>query len=427
MREVFPGCFEYYLPDGLRVLAAPVDSVRSVSLGVWVRAGSRQDPPDHGGLAHLIEHMVFKGTRRRSALEIAKTIDTLGGQLNGSTSKESTFYFTTVLDEGFSEGLSVIADLVTQPRLAPEDLERERTVVLDEIRGAKDAPDDVAFELLAARMWGSEHPLGRSVMGSPAAVASAGHQDVVEHFGRTYVAPNSILVAAGRISPQQVVEEASRIPWDGGPRSQAASPPVYPGAGVSVAEKDIEQVHVALGFPTVPAPDPNRYTVEVMSSLLGGGVSSRLFQRVREERGLLYTVFSSTNYYSDAGALIVYAACDSGSLAQVLELIWEELADMAAGPPDPLDLHRAVQRLRSGFLLGQEDPSGQMARLGTAASLELPLLSPDQVVARLHGVTADQIQEMAKRTFRPTRATLALVGRTAEHMERAAGHLLEVS
>ncbi|MFO8034804.1 MAG: pitrilysin family protein [Candidatus Bipolaricaulota bacterium] len=427
MKEVFPGCFETRLPVGLRVLAAPMENVRSVSMGVWVRAGSRHDPPERGGLAHLIEHMVFKGTKRRSALEIARVIDALGGQLNGSTSKEATFYFTTVLDEGFAEGLSSMADLVTQPKLAPEGLERERAVVLDEIRGAKDTPEEVVFELLAARMWGTDHPLGRPVMGNPEQVKSATHQELVDQFNRTYVAPHSVLVASGRLSPEQVEEEASCIPWNGGPHSPLSSMPPSAGAGLSVNERDIQQVHIALGFPTVSAPNSQRYTVEVMSSLLGGGVSSRLFQRVREERGLLYTVFSSTSYYTDAGALIVYAACDGEHLAQVLELIWEELEHMAAEPPDTLDLDRAVQRLRSGFLLGQEDPSGRLARLGTAASLGLPLLSPDEVVARLQAVSAEQVQEMAQATFRPEQATLALAGPSADHMERTAGSLLGVT
>ncbi len=427
MREVFPGCFEARLPAGLRVLANPMERVRSVSLGMWLQAGSRHDPPGRGGLAHLIEHMVFKGTKGRSALEIAKEIDALGGQLNGSTSKETTFFFTTVLDEGFAEGLSIIADLTTQPRLTSRDLDRERTVVLDEIRGANDTPEDVVFELLAARMWGADHPLGRPIMGSPAAVRSTTHQDLLEHFNRTYVAPNSVLVASGRLSAERVVEEAARLPWNGGATGVPASPAPSPGAGLSLAERDVQQVHIALGFPAVAAPNPRRYTVEVLSSLLGGGVSSRLFQRVREERGLLYTVFSSTSYYTDAGALIVYAACDGENLAQVLELIWEELEDMATSPPDPLDLDRAVQRLRSGFLLGQEDASGRMARLGTAASLGLPLLPPEDVLARLETVSAEQVQEMAQATFRPERATLALVGRSAERMERTARRLLEVA
>ncbi len=426
MREVFPGCFEARLPAGLRVLVTPMQNVRSVSLGMWVQTGSRHDPPGRGGLAHLLEHMVFKGTEGRSALEIAKVIDALGGQLNGSTSKETTFYFTTVLDEGFAEGLSVIADLVTQPRLTSQDLKRERAVILDEIRGAHDAPEDVVFELLAAQMWGGDHPLGMPIMGSPAAVRSTAHEDLLEHFARSYVAPSSVLVASGRLSAEQVLEQAARIPWNGGSPNLPACTPPSPGAGLTMAEKDIEQVHIALGFPTVPAPDHQRYTAEVVSSLLGGGVSSRLFQRVREEKGLLYTVFSSTSYYTDAGALLVYAACDDENLAQVLELIWGELEDMATNMPDSLDLERAVRRLRSGFLLGQEDTSGRMARLGTAASLGLPLIPPEEVVARLEAVSGDQVRQMAQTTFRPEQATLALVGRSPERMEQIAGRLLEV-
>ncbi len=426
MREVFPGCYECHLPSGLRILSVPMEHVYSVSLGLWVRAGSRQDPPGRGGLAHLLEHMVFKGTQRRSSLEIAQIIDALGGQLNGSTSKESAFYYTSVLDEGFGEALSVIADLVTQPRLDQKDLERERLVVLDEIRGALDMPEEVVFLLLAEQMWGADHPLGLPVMGTPQAIREATHEELLEQFACSYVAARSVLVASGRLTPEEVEEEAARIAWNGDNRTFPPSSPPAPGAGLRIAEKDVEQVHLALGFPTVPAADPRRYTAEVLSSLLGGGVSSRLFQRVREERGLLYTVFSSTNYYTDAGGLIVYAACEAENLDPVLELIWEELEDMSHSPPDRFDMQRAVQRLRSGFLLGQEDPSGRMARLGTAASLDLPLLSPEAVVSRLEAVTAEDVQELARDTFQRPRATLALVGRSGDRIRRTAERVLEV-
>jgi len=427
MKQVYPGCYETHLPVGLRILALPMANVYSVSLGIWVRAGSRHDPPRRGGLAHMLEHMLFKGTQRRSALEIAQVIDALGGQLNGSTSKESAFYYTSVLDEGFSEALSVMADLVTQPRLDPKDLERERLVVLDEIRGAMDMPEEVVFQLLAAQMWGDDHPLGLPVMGTPQAVKETTHDELLERFAGSYVAPHSVLVAVGRLTPEQVEQEASRVAWNGGNGRVSPSAPPSPGSGLRVAERNVEQVHIALGFPTVPAADPKRYTAEVLSSLLGGGVSSRLFQRLREERGLLYTVFSSTSYYSDAGALIVYAACEPESIAPVLELIWAELEDMAAVAPDRLDMQRAVQRLRSGFLLGQEDPSGRMARLGTAASLDLPLLSPEAVVARLEAITAEDVQALARATFQRRRAAAALVGRSGEHIQRTAEQVLEVS
>ncbi len=426
MNELYPGCVEGWLPSGLRVLAVPMDHVHSAAMGVWIRVGSRHDPPGQQGLAHVLEHMVFKGTQRRSALEIAQVIDTLGGHLNGATNKETTFYFTSVLDEGFTEGLSVITDLVSQPRLLPQDLERERTVILEEIRGVEDAPEDVVFELLAARLWGADHPLGWPVSGSRQAVTELTHPDLVAHFQRSYVPSRSVLVACGSITPDELLEEAEQIPWgDGHDNAQLSSPPT-PAAGLTLAERDIQQVHIAMGFPTVPATDPRRHTVELLSSLLGGGVSSRLFQRVREERGLLYTVFSGTSYYSDAGALSVYAACDNENLEQVLDLIWAELTDMAQEPPDARDLDRAKRRLRSGFLLGQEEPAGRMARLGTAASLGLPLLPPQEILARLDRIGASDVQELAAATFRPERAVLSLVGRSAAFMERAAGRLVEV-
>ncbi len=427
MEELFPGLFHHRLPSGLQLLVEPMPGMRSVALGIWVRAGSRDDPPGKGGLAHLLEHMTFKGTGRRSALEIAQAIDSLGGNLNGSTGKETTFYYTTVLGEGLPTALEVLGEMLTQPRLSPQDLERERAVVREEIRGAEDDPQDLVLRLLFGRLWGEGHPLGRPILGSEEEVATLRAEDLERFFQEQYRPARLILAAAGQVSPQRLADQAAAL-WPAG--RDGGSPhryPPSPGRGLVVGERDLQQVHLALGFPTVPAGAEERYGLEILSTLLGGGVSSRLFQRVREERGLVYTVFSSTAYYTDAGALLVYAATEERRLPEVLALVWEELEALTRNPPSREEVARASQRLRGSFLLGLEDPAGRMFRLGTNAALGRPILPVVEVERRLQAVTPDQVRQLAARFLSPERAVTAVVGAKAERLRRLVRSHVEVA
>ena len=427
MEELYPGLYSHRLPSGLYILVEPMERVRSVALGVWVRAGSRDDPPGKGGLAHLLEHMAFKGTMRRSALEIAQAIDALGGNLNGATGKESTFFYTTVLEEGLEAALEVLGEILTQPRLAPEDLERERTVILEEIREAEDNPQDVALRLLFEQLWADGHPLGRPVLGTLEAVSRLSVEDVRGFFKQHYRPARMILAASGKLDCEELIGRVERV-WptgtDGEPPRRVA--PV-PKAGLAVGERQIQQVHLALGFPTVKAGAEERYGLEVLSAILGGGVSSRLFQRVREERGLVYTVASSTAYYTDAGALMVYAATEERRLPEVLEIIWREIEDLSRTPPTEEEVARAVARLRGSFLLGLEDPSGRMFRLGTNAALGREITPIAEVERRLLSVTPDEVRDLAARFLKPELAALALVGPSAARLERLGRPHVEVT
>ena len=427
MEELYPGLYSHRLPSGLYILVEPMERVRSVALGVWVRAGSRDDPPGKGGLAHLLEHMAFKGTMRRSALEIAQAIDALGGNLNGATGKESTFFYTTVLEEGLEAALEVLGEILTQPRLAPEDLERERTVILEEIREAEDNPQDVALRLLFEQLWADGHPLGRPVLGTLEAVSRLSVEDVRGFFKQHYRPARMILAASGKLDCEELIGRVERV-WptgtDGEPPRRVA--PV-PKAGLAVGERQIQQVHLALGFPTVRAGAEERYGLEVLSAILGGGVSSRLFQRVREERGLVYTVASSTAYYTDAGALMVYAATEERRLPEVLEIIWREVEDLSRTPPTEEEVARAVARLRGSFLLGLEDPSGRMFRLGTNAALGREITPIAEVERRLLSVTPDEVRDLAARFLKPELAALALVGPSAARLERLGRPHVEVT
>ena len=427
MEELYPGLYSHRLPSGLYILVEPMERVRSVALGIWVRAGSRDDPPGKGGLAHLLEHMAFKGTMRRSALEIAQVIDALGGNLNGATGKESTFYYTTVLEEGLDVALEVLGEMLTQPRLAPEDLERERAVILEEIREAEDDPQDVALRLLFEQLWADGHPLGRPVLGTLEAVSRLSVEDVRGFFKQHYRPARMILAASGKLDCEDLISHVERV-WPAGTDgelSRRAAP--VPKAGLVVGERQIQQVHLALGFPTVRAGAEERYGLEVLSAILGGGVSSRLFQRVREERGLVYTVASSTAYYTDAGALMVYAATEERRLPEVLEIIWREIEDLSRTPPTEEEVARAVARLRGSFLLGLEDPSGRMFRLGTNAALGREITPIAEVERRLLSVTPDEVRDLAARFLKPELAALALVGPSAARLERLGRPHVEVT
>jgi predicted Zn-dependent peptidase len=418
MTEIYPGCYRGQAASGLTVVAEPMPHLNSVTVGLWVKAGGRDDPPNKEGLAHLLEHMTFKGTARHTAAELAQAIDVLGGHLNAATTNEYTCYYTEVLEEGLPTALSILEELVTSPRIAPDDLARERVVIEEEIRTIEDSPEDTVFQLLTETLWPGGHPLGRPVIGRLSSVAGLGVDDVWGFFRNHYTPSGMAIVACGRVDPEKLLAECGRFgggrPGNGGrPRGLA-----QPGTGTAFAERDIQQVHLVGGFPTVPVHSRDRYGIEVLNAILGSGVSSRLFQRVREELGLVYAVFSTTSYYSDSGALAIYAATEERKLPQVVDLLWAEVDALSRTLPEPSDVARAIQRLQNAFLLSLDDPGGRMARLGTAEALDRTPASPDDVIRRLGAVTREEIRDLAQRLLTPDRAAWAAVGPSAKRLER---------
>lgn len=395
-------------------------------MGLWVRAGGREDPPGKEGLAHLVEHMTFKGTTKHTALELAQHIDALGGHLNAATAPEYTFFYTEVLNTHLAKALEVMHELVTWPRFALEDLARERVVIAEEIRTVEDDPKDVVFRLLGETLWANGHPLGKPVIGKLDTIGKIELSDLWEFFHRHYHSGEMVLVACGGVEPERFLGLTQGLDWRAKAEARAVRDPPQPAAGVSLAEKEIQQAHLALGFPTVPASSPERYALEVLNSLLGGGVSSRLFQRLREEQGLVYAVFSATAYFSDAGVISVYAAAEEKKLSQVAEAVWQEIGGLARGPLPKAEVDRAIQRLSNAFLLNLDDPSGRMVRLGTAAALGRNPLPPEEVQRRFAAVTAEAVQELAQRFLRPEKAAWAVVGPAADNIRRALKNFGEV-
>ena len=418
MTQIYPGCFSATIPAGLQVLVEPMPSFRGVTLGLWVKAGGREDPPGKEGLAHFVEHMTFKGTQKHTAMELAQSIDALGGHLNAATTAEYTFFYTEVLNSHVAEALEILYELVTRPRFSPEDLLRERVVIAEEIRTAEDDPEDVVFRLLGETLWSGEHPLGKPVIGKEDSIGRIELPDVWDFFQKHYHPEGMVLVACGGVEAPQVLELAEKFTGPNAKKHVFSRTAPMASPGLSLAEKKIQQVHLALGFPTVPAAGPERYALEVLNSVLGGGVSSRLFQRVREELGLAYAVFSATAYFSDAGVLSVYAAAEEKNLPQVVEVMCAEIEGLARTALSKSEVERAIQRLSNSFLLNLDDPSGRMVRLGTLAALGREPLSPEEVLRRFSAVTPEDVQEVARRFLSLEKAAWAAVGPSVSRLRQ---------
>jgi predicted Zn-dependent peptidase len=356
------------LPDGPRVVTEVVPGARSVSIGIWIGAGSRDESHDEAGAAHYLEHLLFKGTARRTAARIAEEIDAVGGELNAFTGKEHTCFYAHVLGEDLELALDLLSDVVTAATMSADDVELERAVVLEEIAMRADDPEDLLGEIFDEALFG-DHPLGRPVIGSEESI-EAMTRDRLHDFWRGHYSPRSLVVAAaGNLEHQRVVELVQRrFPSDSSTAAPAdRRPPVVLPAGrerLAVLDEDTEQAHLMVGMRALNRYDPRCPALDVLNTVLGGGMSSRLFQQVREQRGLAYSVYSATTGYSDAGELAVYAGCQPARLCEVAGLVGEVLAGLAADGPTPAELARAKGALRGGLVLGLEDTASRMHRIG---------------------------------------------------------------
>ena len=404
------------LPSGVRVLTETMPGLRSATVGMWVGVGSRDEADGHHGSTHFLEHLLFKGTPRRTAMDIAAAFDEVGGEANAVTAKEHTCYFARVMAEDAPMAMDVIADMVTSASIGDEDFESERGVILEELAMAEDDPSDVAHERFAEAVLGS-HPLGRPIGGTPDTIRAVGRTDVLAHYGRHYDSPTLVVTAAGGLDHDSVVEsvqrELARGGWScgtGDPRPRRAPGTSVPATGQDVVvRRDIEQAQVILGTAGLTATDDRRYVMSVLNTLLGGGMSSRLFQEVRERRGLAYSVYSFAAGYADGGYFGLYAGCNPAKVDTVVDLLgaeWERLA--ADGVPEE-ELARAAGQLAGGIVLGLEDSGSRMSRLGKAELVHGTFTSMDEAVAKVRAVTAAQVQALAKE-LAAGRRSLAVVG-----------------
>lgn len=402
------------LPNGLVVLTEPMDHVRTASLGVWISAGSRYEDEARMGASHFIEHALFKGTARRSALQIAQAMDAIGGHLNAFTDKEHTCYYLRVLGGHLDTGMDVLADMLLHPALEPAALERERQVILEEISMYEDSPEDLVHDLFAATLWPG-HPLGWPVSGTQASVAGLRRGDLLEFMAARYRPDASIVAAAGSVRHEQVVEIVERRlgGWSGRLTAVPPQPPA-PARAIAFRSKDIEQVHLCLGVPAVPQAHPDRYVVSVLDTVLGGGMSSRLFQEIREERGLAYAITSYHAAYLDAGAFVVYAATSPEAAGKVVRLILTEFERARHGPADE-DVARARECLKGSLMLDLETPESRMSKLARSEQYFGRQITLDEIIAEVDGVTREDVRRVADTLLRPERLTLVAIGPFDQH------------
>jgi predicted Zn-dependent peptidase len=411
-----PGVQRSVLPGGLRVITESLPAVRSAALGIWAGVGSRDEDRDHAGATHYLEHLLFKGTGRRSALEISAEMDAVGGELNAFTAKEYTCYYARVLDSDLPLAIDVLSDMVNNSVIAPRDVDAERGVILEEIAMNEDDPSDLVHEAFAAQLFG-DTPLGRPILGTVDSINSISRDRIWEHYRARYTPDRLVVAAAGSVDHDKVVELVARAfgPVLSGDREPA--PPRLGGSaagdatgtGVTLVSRPIEQANLVLGCAGLARSDPRRFALGVLNSALGGGMSSRLFQEVREKRGLAYSVFSFSSQHAEAGLWGIYAGCLPAKADDVLAICRDEVAKVIADGLTDEELDRGKGQLRGSIVLGLEDPSSRMSRLGKS-ELVHPRLEPvEEILAAIEAVTATDVQEIAAAVLGQPKA-LAVVG-----------------
>jgi predicted Zn-dependent peptidase len=407
------------LDTGLRLITESMPHVRSVSIGVWLTRGSRHETDEQSGIAHFVEHMLFKGTGTRSAEDIAQAIDSIGGQLDAFTAKEYASYYIKVLDEHLPLAVDLLSDIVLNPAFAEDELEREKKVILEEIKMVEDTPDDLVHELFTQHFW-EGHPLARPILGTRETVESFTPDVLREYFKRAYVAPNLIVSAAGNIQHEQVRELIARafanVPRAGEPRHDDV-PQVVP--QVIIRSKELEQSHVCLGTNSYPQNHGDRYVSYIMNTVLGGSMSSRLFQNVREKRGLAYAVFSGLSAYRDAGNITIYAGCASDAVGEVVDLCVEELRGLKGALVPDAELRRAKDHLKGSLMLSLENTASRMSHLARQEIYFDRHFGLDETLAGVERVTSIDVQRVASDLFANGSLAATVLGPSPAAVTRA--------
>lgn len=389
------------LENGLTVLTEKIDHIYSISLGIWLKKGSRNETPADAGIFHFIEHMLFKGTQKRNAFEVAKMIDSIGGYTDAFTSKENTCFYAKLLDEHLPIILELFSDILIYPKFDQEDLDRERKVILEEIKMVEDTPSDLVHEVFLESFW-PDHPLGKPILGTAASVNATTREQISRCFTANYIPTNMVLAAAGNVDHDALVDQIRKtFPLKNGSTPQAAEKQgVVAKPIIEVrSKKDLEQSHVCLGMMAYDCYHPDRYAAAVMNTILGGSMSSRLFQRIREERGLCYTVFSSVNSFQEAGYFNIYAGTGKETLKEAILLTLEECRNMANVPIEKDELEHARNHLKGSMMLSLESSSSRMFSLAKNDIYYDRQITPEEILDEIGKVTIEDIQRTAADLF----------------------------
>lgn len=397
------------LDNGIIVITEHMDGVRSAALGFWVRVGARDEAPIEGGMSHFMEHMLFKGTTTRSALDISTAFDALGAEFNAFTSREYTCFYARLIDERLKLGFEILADMLVNSTFAHKDIVPEREVVLEEIARSQDAPEDYVYDLFSELMF-PQDALGRPVLGTPDSVSSFDTGEMIRYHDAHYTTGNITVVACGSVEHAVVVELAQRflsgLPV--GPRLERALVEPQERTVLRCVKKDSEQANIVLGAPTIVNDDPRRFVYSLLDIIIGGGMSSRLFQEIREKRGLVYSVYASSQLYEGAGLFEMYAGTRPENIAEVVKVATEQFSLAAQDGVTAGELARAKELAAGSFVLGTESTRTRMSRLGRLAALDLPIDSIDEIIEKYRAVTIDEVNEAARELF-SQEMTLAVV------------------
>ena len=401
------------LPNGLLVLTEVMPNVRSVSMGVWIRTGSRDEPLELNGISHFVEHMVFKGTTTRNARQFAREVDSIGGNLDAFTGKENICFNIKVLDDNIALALELLSDLVLHPTFTPEDISREQGVILEEIKMDEDSPDYLVHETFTQNFW-KGHALGRPTLGTLKSVPSFTQPIVFDFYNACFTPRNMVFSAAGNLEHECFVAQvAERFTGLAASSGTAPARPAAPATYASITlkrKKSLEQVQLCLGVPAPPVDSPTRYAVYLLNSILGSGMSSRLFQTIREDRGLAYSIYSETSPFRDTGALSIYAGTSAEKTPEVIRLTIEELRRLKEDPVPEAELRRAKDQLKSNIVLGLESSSSRMSNLARQEMYFGRFFPVDEITAEVEAVTTAEIQTLARQLFRPEAIALTVLG-----------------
>ncbi|MFC2106652.1 M16 family metallopeptidase [Candidatus Bipolaricaulota bacterium] len=415
VRELYADTYEATLDNGLRILVEEVPQSRSVSTGIWIRAGSRDDPEHQSGLAHFIEHVAFKGSPTRDARAISHEIDAVGGHLNAATAKEATFYYADVPADGLATALDILADLSLNPKFDPDDIDLECNVILEEIRGHEDDPEQMAYDLFSQELWADRHPFSRSVVGTRPAIESVQPADIRAFHRELYQPDNMILAVCGAVDAKGVIRLAEEFFGTEATNEQHVpqrTAPVFQ-TGIAHHERPTGMTHIYVGTDGPNAAHDDRIPLEVVNSILGDGTSSRLFHAIRETRGLAYAVTSYINSFSDGGLWLTYAGVTPKNSDTVIELIRAEFDELLSKPIPSEELDLAKAKLRGHLILGLESNAHGASRLANAVLQHRAILSPDELLVRLDAVTCDSAHEVLATYLQPDRLNITTVGPSA--------------
>jgi len=397
------------LSNGLRVVSHEMPHLGTVALGLWVASGARHESQSEHGISHLLEHMAFKGTRRRSALEIVEEIEQVGGDLNAATSLDTTCYYARVLKDDVHVALDILADIIQNSLYADDELEREREVILQEIASTRDSPDDTVYDLFQDAAFPGQ-ALGRPILGTPESVTGFSSNDLRRFLSARYRAGSMVLSAAGNIKHETLVKYAEKL-FGGLPEGEAskATSAIYVG-GSRLSARPFEQAHVVLGYRGLAYRDPDFYTAQVLSGLLGGGMSSRLFQEVREKRGLCYSIYSSAWGLSDVGLLSVHASTGPETLQELVDVVQQELSRIVSEKPDEREIQRAKAQLKTGLLMSLESSVSRAEQMARQLLAFDRLLPADELIGKVDAVTGEAVRHVAERLISGSEMSIARVG-----------------